>query len=113
MRWSLSALNGRLLQNSPRSRLQSGRQRLDELTRRAHLGLTHYRQLQGAHLSGLRQRLAALSPQGVLQRGYAIVTTPTGQIIHSTRQVHPGDALDVQITDGAFPVHVDPFDDKD
>jgi len=113
MRWSFTALNGRLLQHSPRSRLQTGLQHLDELARRAHLGLAHYQQLQQAHLTGLRQRLAALSPQGVLQRGYAIVTTPSGQIIHSTHQAHPGDALAVRVTDGEFPVRVDSIDDKD
>lgn len=113
VRWSFTALNDRLLQYSPRSRLQSGRQHLDELTRRAHLGLTHYQQLQGAHLNGLRQRLAALSPKSVLQRGYAIVTTPSGQTIYSIQQVHPGDALNVRVSDGEFPVQVDSIDDKD
>jgi len=113
VRWSFTALNDRLLQYSPRSRLQSGRQHLDELTRRAHLGLTHYQQLQGAHLNGLRQRLASLSPKSVLQRGYAIVTTPSGQTINSIQQVHPGDALNVRVSDGKFPVQVDSIDDKD
>ncbi len=80
---------------------------------RAYLGLTHYQQLQQSHLSGLQQRLAALSPKGVLLRGYAIVTTPSGQNIHSTQQVHPGDALSVRVTDGEFPVQVDDYDNKD
>jgi exodeoxyribonuclease VII large subunit len=112
-RWTFSALKGRLVQQSPRWRLQTGRQRLDELTRRTYSGLTHTQQLQQAHLSGLRQRLAALSPQGVLQRGYAIVTAASGQIIHSTRQAQPGGTLSVRVTDGEFPVRVEPFDVKD
>jgi exodeoxyribonuclease VII large subunit len=112
-RWSFSALHGRLVQHSPRSRLQTGRQRLDELARRTSTGLAHYLQLQQAHQAGLRQRLAALSPQGVLQRGYAIVSSASGQIIHSACQVQPGDALSVRVTDGEFPVRVEISNDKD
>jgi exodeoxyribonuclease VII large subunit len=112
-RWSFAALNSRLILHSPRARIQTGRQRLDELTRRASIGLAHTQQLQRAQLSGLRQRLAALSPQSVLQRGYAIVTAASGQIIHSTRQAKPGDALSVQVVDGTFPVRVESSQDKD
>ena len=106
-RWVFSTLHNRLLQNSPRTRLQTERQHLDELTRRAYLGITHDQQLQKAHLTALQHRLAALSPQGVLQRGYAIITSPTGQIIYSIQQAHPADVLSVQVTDGSFPVRVE------
>ena len=106
-RWSFTALRGRLVQHSPRSYLQSGRQRLDELTHRTSSGMGHYLQLQQARMAGLRQRLASLSPQGVLQRGYAIVTATNGQIIHSTRQVQTGDDLAVRVGDGEFPVRVE------
>jgi exodeoxyribonuclease VII large subunit len=106
-RWSLSTLNNRLLQLSPHTRLQTGRQRVDELTHRALLGILHYQQLQKAHLAALQHRLVDLSPQGVLQRGYAIVTTPAGQIVHSIQQAHPADALTVQVADGTFPVRVE------
>ena len=106
-RWSFSALHHRFQQQSPRTRLQTGRQHLDELSHRAILGMLHSQQLHKAQLTALQHRLAALSPQGVLQRGYAIVATPAGQIVHSTQQAHPGDALTVQVSDGAFPVRVD------
>jgi len=106
-RWEFSALKGRLTQSSPRARLQTGRQHLDELTRRMTSGLTHSQQLQMARLSGLAQRLAALSPQGVLSRGYAIVTAASGQIIHSTRQAHPGGGISIQVSDGEFPARVE------
>jgi exodeoxyribonuclease VII large subunit len=106
-RWAFSTLHNRLLQHSPRTRLQTGRQHLDELTHRACLGITHYQQLQKAHLAALQHRLAALSPQGVLQRGYAFLTSPTGQIIYTIQQAHPGDVLSVQVTDGSFPVRVE------
>jgi exodeoxyribonuclease VII large subunit len=105
--WSFSALNNRLIQHSPRTRLQTGRQRLDELTHRTSIGWAHFQQLQRAHLSALQQRLAALSPQGVLQRGYAIVTFASGRLIHSVQQTSPGDALTVRVTDGEFSVRVE------
>jgi exodeoxyribonuclease VII large subunit len=106
-RWQFTTLQSRLVQHSPRTRLQTGRQHLDELARRTNAGLVHSLQLQQTQLTGLRQRLAALSPQGVLQRGYAIVTTLTGQIVHSQRQAHAGDALSVRVADGEFPVRVE------
>jgi exodeoxyribonuclease VII large subunit len=70
-------------------------------------GLVHSQKLQKARLSGLAQRLAALSPQGVLTRGYAIVTAASGQIIHSTGQAHPGEAISVRVSDGEFPARVE------
>ncbi len=106
-RWSFSVLKGQLEQHSPRWRLQTGQQRLDELTHRINSGLIHNQQLQQARLSGLVQRLGALSPQGVLGRGYAIVTTASGQIIHSTRQAHPGKEISVRVSDGDFPARVE------
>ena len=106
-RWIFTTLRSQLTLHSPRARLQTGRQHLDELTRRMTSGLMHSQQLQQARLSGLVQRLAALSPQGVLARGYAIVTASAGQIIHSTRQVQPGDALSVRVSDGDFPARVE------
>jgi exodeoxyribonuclease VII large subunit len=48
----------------------------------------------------LSRRLAALSPEAVLQRGYAIVRTTEGKLVYSVQQVHRDDLLDIRVSDG-------------
>jgi len=44
-------------------------------------------------LAALAQNLAHLNPQAVLERGYAIVATPTGAIVQDAADVAPGDEV--------------------
>jgi exodeoxyribonuclease VII large subunit len=106
-RLSLSTLRSRMDAHSPRLRLQTGRQRLDELIHRLNAGLEYRLKLERTHQAGLTQRLAALNPQAVLERGYAILTGAKGELIRSVRQVSPGDALRVHLSDGEFPARVE------
>ena len=54
-------------------------------------------------MAGLEARLAALSPQATLARGYAIVRrTETGELVRRVAQVGGGDALSVRVGDGEF-----------
>lgn len=90
---------------SPARRLQSERQRLDELSRRGNAAQAHHLELAVERLKGLESRLLALSPQAVLGRGYAIVTK--GQkVVASTTHVQEGDALQVRVQDGEFDARV-------
>jgi exodeoxyribonuclease VII large subunit len=105
-RLRLHDLQSRLLLNSPRGRLRTDRQRLDDFTRRAGTAILHRLQLQKAALNSLEQRLAALNPQAVLERGYALVLDRAGQMVHTVEDVHPGDELRVHVSDGKFDVSV-------
>ena len=88
---------------SPQARVDAHRQRVDELTRRAGRALAHGLALRCSRLAGLGARLAALSPQGTLERGYAIVRrADSGAVVHSVEQVSAGDALAVRVSDGEF-----------
>lgn len=107
--WELDAQTNRLRLFSPLARIRSDRQYLDDLTRRAGIALTHWLELQRSGLAGIDQRLSALNPQSVLSRGYAIVSTPDGQMIHHVTQVVAGDDLDVRVSDGTFGVRVNPL----
>jgi exonuclease VII large subunit len=53
------------------------------------------------------QHMAALNPMAVLERGYSIVTNQSGETIARVGQVSEGEALNVQVSDGDFDVHVD------
>lgn len=106
-RWILSHTENQLHLYSPQTRIRSDRQRLDEIERRA-VSAIHYRQkLHSNQISGLQKRLAALSPLAVLRRGYAVVTGMEGQNIRSLQQVHSGDQIQVQVSDGVFQARVE------
>jgi exodeoxyribonuclease VII large subunit len=62
--------------------------------------------LQRTHLLGFEQRLNALSPLAVLERGYAIVSKSSGELVRSIHQVEPGEDLGVRVGDGSFSVQV-------
>ncbi len=75
-------------------RLQGNRERLRQL---------HPRLLLANARLQLEQRielLQALSPQRLLQRGYALLHGSDGQLVRSIKQVHAGDVLQVAVADG-------------
>ena len=90
---------------SPIRRVQTERQRLDELNRRGNAAQAYRLELTAARLKGLENRLTALSPLAVLQRGYAVVTK-NKRIVTSKAQVQDGDALCVRLRDGEFDARV-------
>jgi len=100
--WALDNLKSRLLLRSPQARLRDDRQRLDDLLHRAGVAAFHSLQLRHARLTGLDQRLGALSPLAVLGRGFAVISHPNGQVVNSIRQVQPDDTLKIRLSDGQF-----------
>jgi exodeoxyribonuclease VII large subunit len=100
---ALSSLSSQLRYVSPDRRIQSERQRVDELARRAHSSLFHHLQLQTAHVRGMERRLEALSPSAVLARGYAVVTRKDdGAVVSRVSQA--SDEMKVRVSDGQFEV---------
>ena len=100
---SLSSLIAQLRYASPERRIQSERQRVDELARRAHSSLAHRLQLQSTHVKGMQKRLTALSPHAVLARGYAVVTRKDdGSVV--SRVAQASDVMNVRVSDGEFEV---------
>jgi len=98
-----SSLIAQLRYTSPERRIESERQRVDELARRAYSSLTHRFQLQSTHVKGMQKRLAALSPQAVLARGYAVVTRKEDGTVVS-RIAQASDLMNVRVSDGEFEV---------
>ncbi len=90
---------------SPLRRVQTDRQHVDELSRRGNAAQAHRLELAAARLKGLENRLTALSPLAVLQRGYAVVTK-NNRVVASKSQVQDGDALRVRLRDGEFDARV-------
>jgi exodeoxyribonuclease VII large subunit len=59
-----------------------------------------------ARLDTLHARLGALSPVATLERGYAIVRRGD-DVVRSSTDVAPGDALSVRVADGSFGARVE------
>lgn len=88
---------------SPDRRIQSERQHVDELARRAYSALFHQIQLQSAHVKGMQRRLEALNPNAVLARGYAVLTRKDdGSVVARVSQA--SDEMKVRVSDGEFEV---------
>jgi exodeoxyribonuclease VII large subunit len=90
---------------SPIRRVQTERQRVDEMSRRGNAAQAHRLELATARLAGLGNRLTALSPLAVMKRGYAVVTKDK-RVVASKSQVGDGDAVRVRVQDGEFGARV-------
>ena len=60
-----------------------------------------------SRLEAMVARLESVSPNRVLERGYAMVTAGGGQVISKAAAAVPGDAWSVKFSDGNVGVHVD------
>ena len=99
----VSALRSRLKYVSPERRIQSEYQQLDGLSRRASSALTHRIQLQSSRVTGISKRLLSLNPEGILSRGYAIITRKEdGALVSQVSQARG--EMKVRVSDGEFEV---------
>jgi exodeoxyribonuclease VII large subunit len=113
MRQTLDQERRALQRVSPQARVDTHRQQVDDLTRRASRALAQRLALRRSALVGLGARLAALSPQATLERGYAIVRqAETGVVVQRVRAVSRGDPLTIRVQDGEFGAVVDAAADE-
>jgi exodeoxyribonuclease VII large subunit len=101
-RWNLQQLHSTLLRRSPEAQLRGNRQRVDDLIRQGERGIRYQIELQRTQLQGFSQYISALNPQGILERGYAVITQPDGSVVKKVKDVKTGDQLKVRVSDGTF-----------
>ncbi len=90
---------------SPVRRIESNRQRVDEMARRAQAAVGHYMRLETSALDGLQKRLEGLNPVQILRRGYAVVRRrKDGVVVHRVSQAR-GD-ISIRVSDGEFDAEV-------
>ena len=99
-----SSLTARLKYVSPERRIRSEYQHLDELSRRASSALNHRIQLQTSNVDGVSKRLQSLNPEGVLSRGYAIITRKDDGTVVSKVSQAQGE-MKVRVSDGEFEIN--------
>ena len=104
--WNLEQLYASLLRRSPEAQLRGYRQQVDELARQGSRAIQHQIALQRTQLQGINQFLAAINPQAILERGYAIVTLSDGRVVKRIVDVKIGDELKIQVSDGDFSAEV-------
>lgn len=112
----LEHLRARLQGLSPARHLESFRLRLTELDRRLHAIAQQCLERQRMRLEIGQRALQAISPQATLERGYAIVTGPKGEILHRANQVQAGVQIETRLARGRIRSQVveilnDPPDD--
>ncbi|HZX46482.1 MAG TPA: exodeoxyribonuclease VII large subunit [Clostridia bacterium] len=91
----------------PLDRIMQYRQQADNGCERLIKGFRQHHTNKKQMLQQRFERLCALSPMAVLERGYTIVRNPaTGQIIRSVDQARADDYLDVILKDGNLNVKV-------
>ena len=64
-------------------------------------------------LAHVGQPLDSVSPLATLQRGYAILTTESGEVVRSAEQVTPGDTLRARLAEGRLRLTVERDRSKD
>lgn len=95
-----------LRRSSPGWMVSNARQRLDEQSGRLIQSLTHQQAMKKSSTSGLSGKLASLNPMAVLERGYAVVFHPDGQVVRSVNQIETGLEIQVKVSDGKFTAQV-------
>lgn len=123
------------LRTALKTRLESLRQELDSLKKRGYfanpaeiyerklqdlentkerflLDISTQEKQRSQAVESTKMRLKALSPYGVLGRGYSIATDEKGQIFSSVKQVKPGTVLKNQLKDGIIVSTVNQQEEK-
>ena len=100
-------LSSLLVGRSPKGRIRSGRQSLDELSKRATLAISHALQLNRERMASKEKQLISLNPLEILKRGYAVLSLPDDTIVRTIQQVRAEGKMKVRLHDGQFHVKVE------
>lgn len=101
-RQSLDRLAGSPALASPTGYLEQKRQNLDYLTQKLLAAQTREIQEKKHRFIACTAKLDAMSPLKVLTRGYSIVHSDDGHILHSIHQTAPGREIQVTLSDGSL-----------
>jgi exodeoxyribonuclease VII large subunit len=96
-----------MIRLSPHNRVQTARQRIDDLTGRANTHVLHALARRRDRLTGQVRALEAAHPYALLRRGYAVVTREDGERIASAREVGEGARVVVTLHDGRLTAAVE------
>ena len=101
---TLQQMQRRLQRVDPRRQLDYQRQRLDEREPQLQRAIQRHLERLQIRQRAAHARLSALSPLGVLQRGYSIVQRGDGTVVTKPEQSQPGENLQVRAAGGVYTV---------
>ncbi|HEY1068877.1 MAG TPA: exodeoxyribonuclease VII large subunit, partial [Pirellulales bacterium] len=84
----------------PFDRIRDESQRLDDLQARLERAARQRLHTQRTRLAELAAKLDALSPLGVLARGYSLTHAPDGALLRRAADAQPGDLLRTRLASG-------------
>jgi exodeoxyribonuclease VII large subunit len=105
-RRALDELMRRLAALHPTARLARDRGRLGELEQRLRGRTAVLLETRRRALGAVGGQLQALSPLGVLERGYSLARTPAGHVVTSAADVAPGDEVELLLARGELKCRV-------
>lgn len=106
-RQKLDSLRARRVFSHPRERLQPLRERLQRQRAQLRESVRRSVKIRMQTVATRRAQLAALDPNRVLERGYALLTErETGRLISSVTQIRSAE-LNVALRDGTLPVRLE------
>jgi exodeoxyribonuclease VII large subunit len=105
-RASQAAAKQQLDRLHPRRRIQDDRRRLQTVEARLARVMLARRQQARQHFVALTSKLDALSPLGVLARGYAVVVRARGEVVTDAGVLRAGERVDVRVARGRFVAQV-------
>ncbi|GGS65810.1 exodeoxyribonuclease 7 large subunit [Planobispora rosea] len=95
----LAAVRSRPSLADPVREIERRAEQAEQLRDRARRALTGSLDRAEASLHHLRARLVALSPAATLERGYAIVQRPSGEVVRRAAELAPGQELTLRFPD--------------
>ncbi|NMB94769.1 MAG: exodeoxyribonuclease VII large subunit [Flexilinea flocculi] len=99
-RSDLQLLAHRLELRAPFRQIQQEKQSVDHLQIRLMQCLNHILQQERLRLSAIDQRLAAVNPESVLKRGYALIEKKGKGLVTSAAELMPQDSVRILMADG-------------
>ncbi len=103
---TLALLQSRFMAQNPLPRVQRLQRDTQQWRNRLEAAMHQRIQQAGNRLSHLAQMLDSLSPLGTLQRGYAIVTDSSGEVLRDASIVAIGDEVSARLASGRLGLRV-------
>lgn len=105
-RVAYSPLAGRLRPGLLATPISQGRRHLEAATARMEPAYVRIVEARRARLDGIAKLLNSVSYQQVLARGFALVKDAEGNLVRTSTDVKPGDALTIDVAQGSIAVTV-------
>ena len=103
---TLSNLMSRPVMRNPAASLALEAERIETMHRLLRVQVDRHLTGRSQELDHLIAQVRSLSPKATLDRGYAVLTSPSGEVRTSVSDVHPADAMVVRLADGELDVTV-------